>query len=302
MNNSEQIPRLRNYVSAVAHHDKMRAYARGAHIGKKPLGENRRYTRALIQVNAETQDVECTLYGHKVVVYKPNDEIHISLCGFNTPSTREFAYILCGAQVFNKLGSPYIQFNDKVSPIENSKHTMILKDGTIVNAVNDKSYRLNHKAFGEIKKRYTKLREYIAMMSKVVEEVSAEEVESDSDAIRSMAFFDKFTSSKERYTLAMKSMVVGLKPRVEAMVESEDLDEFYHCFKIMAALALPLNFKKEVFYNQGGVFAGDIVKMFDEYLKVVYAKEIFNYEELPPNKLNGNGNKQYIRAHNLYFN
>jgi len=301
MNNSEQMPRLANYDEALAHHDSVKPFKSGEYKGLRPLGKNRRYTRARIAVTQEG-DVQCTLYGHKVVTYKPNNEIHVSLCGYNTPSTREFSYIVCGAAIVPKCGNAYIIYEGKRSSIKNDKDTMILKDGVIVNAVNDHTYLLNRKAFGEIKKRHAELRKYITMMGKVIEEVAVEELEVRDNVVKCMAFFSKFTSGRLHYALTLKDLVCNLKPKIDAMVESGDLGEFYYCFKVMAAMSLPLHFGKEVFMNPGGQYAKDISNVFDEYLKVVYAREIFDCVELPPGVINGNRNKQYIAVHDIYFN
>lgn len=303
MNNSEEMPYLQDYQQALEHYESIKPYKSGEYQGLRPLGKNRRYTRARIAVNNEG-DVQCTLYGHKVVTYKPNGEIHVSLCGYNTPSTREFAWYVCRANMGNHNGGLYIKYHNRTSPVESDKHTMILKQGEIINAISDYTYLLNRKAFNEVKKRYAKLREYFVLMSKVVEEISAVEVnEVDASMTTSGINFSGFVASKSlARTGILRGFMKNIKPRIDAMVEAENLDEYYACFKAIAALTLPFNYHKETFMNQGGCYADNIVKTFDEYLKVVHAKEIFVRGELAPDKMNGNKNKQYIRAHNIYFN
>jgi hypothetical protein len=305
MNNSEQIPYLRTYQEALEHHDSVKPFKSGEFKGLRPLGKNRRYTRARIAVDAETKDVECTLYGHRVVVFKPNDEIHVSMCGWNTPSTREFAWSVCRAYMWNINGGLYIKHHSQTSPVESDSHTMILKQGEILNAVSDRTYMLNRKAFNEVKKRYAKLREYFVLMSKVVEEISVVDINDtvNKGLAQNMNYFANLRSTKNAYyTKMLKGFMVTMKPRIDAMVESENLDEYYECFKSIAALALPFNYRKEVFVNLGGERAEDILKTFDEYLKIVHAKEVFDCKELPSGVINGNKNKQYIKSHNVYFN
>lgn len=304
MNNSEDIPYLHNYQQALEHHDSVKPYKSGEYKGLRPLGKNRRYTRARIEVDGETKDVACTLYGHRVVVFKPNDEIHVSLCGWNTPSTREFAWWTCRANMGNRNGGLYIEYHNHISPVESDSHVMILKQGEILNAVSDSTYLLNRKAFNEVKQRYAKLREYFVLMSKVVEEVSAEDAnELDMSITTAGINFSGFLASRGRAsTGALRGFMKIMKPRIDAMLESENLDEYYACFKAMAALTLPFNYRKEAFINTGGFYADKIVKTFDEYLKVVHAKEVFVKQEMAPDKVNGNKNKQYIKANNIYFN
>lgn len=88
-----KLPSLRTYEEAVAHYEKVKPYNKNSHqSGLRPLG-SRRYSWCLIRKSPDTPcDIELLLYGHKVIIFKPDGNIHINACGYHTPTTLGFMW------------------------------------------------------------------------------------------------------------------------------------------------------------------------------------------------------------------
>jgi hypothetical protein len=88
-----KLPSLRTYEEAVAHYEKIKPYNKNSYqSGLRPLG-SRRYSQCLIRKSPDTPcDIELLLYGHKVIIFKPDGNIHINACGYHTPTTLGFMW------------------------------------------------------------------------------------------------------------------------------------------------------------------------------------------------------------------
>lgn len=88
-----KLPSLRNYEEAVAHYEKIKPYNKNSYqSGMRPLG-SRRYSKCLIRKDPNTScDIELTLFGHKVIIFKPDGNVHINACGYHTPTTLGFMW------------------------------------------------------------------------------------------------------------------------------------------------------------------------------------------------------------------
>lgn len=88
-----KLPSLRTYEEAVAHYEKIKPYNKNSYqSGLRPLG-SRRYSQCLIRKSPDTPcDIELTLFGHKVIIFKPDGNIHINACGYHTPTTLGFMW------------------------------------------------------------------------------------------------------------------------------------------------------------------------------------------------------------------
>jgi hypothetical protein len=291
MNNSEQIERLRTYEGALERYKKAVPYKSGEFKGMRPLGAVRRYTRSLISLEGDV--VVCSLYGHKVVKYMPTGEIKVNMCQYNSASTREFVWNVCGANLYNRRGTLYMQYNDDTTVVESLAQDMVLKDGKILKKVADYTYLMNRRKHNAIKAKYAKFYEYLSMMGKMVEEVKVEDAHTTIDV------------PTLNFHMSNKNAGAFVRP-VKAMLDEatgkEDLDLYYKLFIAFFCISAPFSYKNESFINPGGAYVNQIRYGFLDFISICYAPEVFDRVPLPEDRKNSNDNKRFITAHYRIFN
>jgi len=116
------LPRIHNFTSAERTYSNIEPI-RGTTI--RPLG-NRRAKHYAIEKISDTQ-YACTLYGHRVITYtketKPGEGTlgEISLCGYDTQTTRGFITQVLGTDCYSHKGKTYIEVGEKLLK-ENGKY------------------------------------------------------------------------------------------------------------------------------------------------------------------------------------
>jgi len=110
------LPRIHNFTSAERTYSNIEPI-RGTTI--RPLG-NRRAKHYAIEKISDTQ-YACTLYGHRVITYtketKPGEGTlgEISLCGYDTQTTRGFITQVLGTDCYSHKGKTYIEVGPRAA-------------------------------------------------------------------------------------------------------------------------------------------------------------------------------------------
>ena len=113
------LPRIHNFTSAERTYSNIEPI-RGTTI--RPLG-NRRAKHYAIEKISDTQ-YACTLYGHRVITYtketKPGEGTlgEISLCGYDTQTTRGFITQVLGTDCYSHKGKTYIEVGKRVTEVD----------------------------------------------------------------------------------------------------------------------------------------------------------------------------------------
>jgi len=114
-----RLPRIHNFTSAERTYSNIEPI-RGTTI--RPLG-NRRAKHYAIEKISDTQ-YACTLYGHRVITYtketKPGEGTlgEISLCGYDTQTTRGFITQVLGTDCYSHKGKTYIEVGKRVTEVD----------------------------------------------------------------------------------------------------------------------------------------------------------------------------------------
>jgi hypothetical protein len=110
------LPRIHNFTSAERTYSNIEPI-RGTTI--RPLG-NRRAKHYAIEKISDTQ-YACTLYGHRVITYtketKPGEGTlgEVSLCGYDTQTTRGFITQVLGTDCYSHKGKTYIEVGPRAA-------------------------------------------------------------------------------------------------------------------------------------------------------------------------------------------
>jgi len=160
------LPRIYNFTSAERTYSNIEPI-RGTTI--RPLG-NRRAKHYAIEKISDTQ-YACTLYGHRVITYtketKPGEGTlgEISLCGYDTQTTRGFITQVLGTDCYSHKGKTYIEVGNRVLK-ENGKykvtgayylppnHTLQIRHAEVFNPVPVKKQVLDREITKQLRDKY----------------------------------------------------------------------------------------------------------------------------------------------------
>jgi len=160
------LPRIHNFTSAERTYNNIEPI-RGTTI--RPLG-NRRAKHYAIEKISDTQ-YACTLYGHRVITYtketKPGEGTlgEISLCGYDTQTTRGFITRVLGTDCYSHKGKTYIEIGKRVTEVDGkykvtgayylpSNHTLQIRHAQVFNPVPVKKKVLDREVTKELRDKY----------------------------------------------------------------------------------------------------------------------------------------------------
>lgn len=294
MNNSEQIPRLLNYESALNHFNTVKPFKAGSKKGQKPLGYNRRYIRATIKMADDM--VVCEYYGSPCVIYLPNGEIHINLCSYNTASTREFINICTGICISTKNGIPFAKVGGKFYYMEPQK-ALIVKDNKVLNPIKQMVLKLNRAKMKEVRARYAPFINYCSDIGKVITEIRKEDIDKASDGLDAQS-----PSGTPRLKVivctsnppTIKEYLAEMLNKIEAAQNTNDLSVFYSRFIQLCVSSGAFSYRTNLWgtRNKEG-FDATCLKLFDDILKRVHSKELFDEVEVEEGVAAYNSNAKY---------
>ena len=161
-----RLPRIHNFTSAERTYSNIEPI-RGTTI--RPLGNRRAKHYAIVKIS-DTK-YACTLYGHHVITYtketKPGEGTlgEISLCGYDTQTTRGFITQVLGTDCYSHKGKTYIEVDKRVLK-ENGKyqvtgayylplnHTLQIRHNQVFNPVPVKKQVLNREVTKQLREKY----------------------------------------------------------------------------------------------------------------------------------------------------
>ena len=161
------LPRLINFDWAERTYNNTKPI-RGTEV--RPLGQRRDHKRYAIVKRSDTQYV-CTLHGHPVLSYTketyPGEGtlIEVSLCGFDTRTTRKFISHVLGADCYSHKGKTYIEVGKRSSEVDGKwmvtgayylppNYTMQIRHEQVLNPVPVKKHVLDREATKELREKY----------------------------------------------------------------------------------------------------------------------------------------------------
>lgn len=164
--NLHTLPRVHNFTSAERTYNTIKPI-RGTTI--RPLG-NRRAKHYAIEKISDTQ-YACTLYGHRVITYTkettPGEGTlgEVSLCGYDTVTTRGFITRVLGADCYSRNDKTYIEIGSRVSEVDGrmkvtgayylpAKHTLQIRHGKVLNPVPVTKKVLDREITKELRDKY----------------------------------------------------------------------------------------------------------------------------------------------------
>jgi hypothetical protein len=160
------LPRIHNFTSAERTYSNIEPI-RGTTI--RPLG-NRRAKHYAIEKISDTQ-YACTLYGHRVITYtketKPGEGTlgEISLCGYDTQTTRGFITQVLGTDCYSHKGKTYIEVGKRVTEVDGkykvtgayylpSNHTLQIRHAEVFNPVPVMKQVVDREVTKELRDKY----------------------------------------------------------------------------------------------------------------------------------------------------
>jgi len=162
------LPRIHNFTSAERTYSNIEPI-RGTTI--RPLG-NRRAKHYAIEKISDTQ-YACTLYGHRVITYtketKPGEGTlgEISLCGYDTQTTRGFITQVLGTDCYSHKGKTYIEVGPRAAKDPGTgkyrvtgayylppNHTLQIRHAEVFNPVPVKKKVLDREVTKELRDKY----------------------------------------------------------------------------------------------------------------------------------------------------
>jgi len=316
--NSAGLPRIRSHAEAVARLENTMPYRSGEQKGKKPLGNNRRYKTCRIERIEGTEAIALQLHDSDVVVWYPDDTVQISLCGFDTVSTRQFIWGTTIYDIKHDRGTTYIGVPDPQRgtawyAFHDLEAPLILKGNVVLNPKAESIYKVNIKALKDKRKEFSAFREYIANMGSVLTGIKDEEVNAlmqkgpdfvSGWGINKMKSLNRLvipTVASQYFHRDFKPMerLVAFTTRLKRAQDENDLEFFYNAFILLGASTLHFNSYLRAFianhYSSEDVYIKDtLVKFFDEVIKYVYRDEVFVAEEVPLGKKVSNVNRKYF--------
>lgn len=303
------LPVISSYEMALDVYKTSQPFRSGACKGKRPLGRNRRYVQCLIDKIEGTEAIALQLYDADLVVWYPNGEAHVSMCKWDTVSTRQFIHAVTPFAVANQQGATHLQVKGNWYWFEHSESVLIIKDGEVVNPVQEHVYTVSRKAFAEVRNRFAHFREYVASMGSVLYAIQSSEIDSvqsrwltengqGADRLPlwslptpSNFYFHGRQAPQQRIDLALSIIR-------QAQVDN-DLDKFYQCFVVLGASALryhsPVGGYTVTGWRDCPIAIGNtLLSYFDEMLKHTYKEQIFKRTAVPLGKKISCTNRKYF--------
>lgn len=303
---SAKLPTIHSYAEAVARLEKAVPLRSGEDKGKFPLGENRRYKHCQIAKIEGTQAIALQLYGADVVVWYPDNTVYISLCNFDTFSTRQFIWAVTPFAVQHSRGSTYLSVGpgDQWYKFVDGETPLVIKDNVVQNPVQETVYRLDRKAMAAKRQEFNLFREYVNNMGELSTSISDEEVKRLAEERGGRLERLTLPTSAARYYHGRQKPLEKLAAYmldVKKAQETDDLEAYYKLFIDLGASALTYSLRHRAYiFNahwgkpQAQPINTPMLEFFDEAIKYLYGKEVFKQEAVPIGKKVSNEARKYF--------
>ena len=310
------LPTLHTYEQAKKYYDDVVPLRSGPTKGKRPLGLNRRYRYCQIAHYPETNAIALQLYGSDVVTLFPNGQTHVSLCKYDTVSTRQFIQATTGYGVRYERGTTYLGVDGGWYAFHNAESPLILFDGKVTNPIQEATYKLNRAAMREIQNRYGGFREYVKSMGLMLTGIKDTEVHEVAGFLPNDDRMPLHHSSStqrrlrklvtplatHRYFHGIVKPLEGLKEFLASAEKAQaegDLRMMYGLFVQLGVSSLyyhvNLNSYTRSWHEPEVEIATPMLKYFDEILKHYYKEKIFYTIDLPIGTKSTNTNRKYFK-------
>lgn len=313
---SAGLPRIQNYAQALEHYESVKPFRSGTQRGSKPLGSNRRYKYLTIAQGTD-ESIYLQMCDSNVVTFHKDGHIIVSLCKYDTISTRQFIYATTYFDICHERGQTYLGVHGEWFAFENAAVPIIITpEGKVRNPKQEKIFRVNTKALNTRRKDFAPFREYVKNMGSVL--VGIKETEVVPVAERHRSTFAEFNMLRDirlrRIDLPQDYQVAAHRPsaekylhlflrEVEVAQNKEDLQVYHDMFILLGISALNYSASLHSFivgrywrYALQEVEIGStMLNFFDEILKYVYREEVFEVVEVPIGKKVSNVNRKYFK-------
>jgi len=292
------------YEQVLSHYESVVPYRSGNDKGKRPLGNNRRYTSLQIDKYTETNAVALSLYGKDIVTFFPSGRIEVCLGGYDSVSTRQFITAVTPWSCEIHKGTTYLVTAAGHYVFPNSQYVLILEDSVVLNPQQEVIYLLNRKALNVIRDKYKPFREYVKSMGSITNCITTEEFNAANvpdgwnNREGRVQRLNLPTASVRYYHGVAKPLelihaFVGL---VNDAVSNNDLEKMYHAYMLLGISALDWNYYDDSFKSKDRTspIAKQCLEYFDEILKYVHRDTVFTKDVLPLGKKSSNDNRKYF--------
>lgn len=300
MNNSENMRLLRTYKQALEHYNGVTPLKSGTKKGRRPWGMNRRAIKLLVD-KADCGSLSVKLYENEVLRYRPDGITEFSLCGYNSPSTRDVIYYSTGLRVETKRSQPFLVVGGK-SYLFNKVLEVDCANGVVLNPDVQTVWRLNRKAMTGLRKEFTPFLSYCQAMGSLHTEITKDDLHAAAahidDNVPHPVYGSKLkiveTTGRKQYqtTWEYMSAMVG---KIRKAQEVEDLQEYRARFIQLCASAGFFSWRHHTWHTSQVNFAKPAIDKFCEVLKYVYADKLFTKEVLPVGTGVADTNFKYIK-------
>ena len=282
---------IHSYAEAVATYEDIVPLRSGCNKSLRPLGTNRRYTNCLIHKH-ESGEVALQLYGANVIVWYPDGRVSVSLCNYNTVSTRQF---IRGSSPFDTKfmrGVCYLGYKDKWYPFEDGRERLeFTKDFEIINPKAEVVYKLDRKAFANVRQRYSVFREYVNNMGLITSIITDEQIKSvaDGEANQRISPIVLPTARQMYYhgPNTPRERATQYLAEISKAQRADNLERMYELFVMLGVSSLRYNSYLHGYALSYWNVENDepinevLLKHFDEVLKHIYREEVFTKKEVP---------------------
>jgi hypothetical protein len=232
--------------------------------------------------------------------------VHISICNFNTASTRQFIGVVTPFSVQYSRGTTYLSVNPdgKWYKFVDNETPLVVKDNVVQNPVQEIVYRLDRKAMSAKRQEFNSFREYVNNMGKLTSGITEEEVNRLAKETGDRLDRLVLPTAAARYYHGKQSPLEGLAAYmldVKKAQETDDLTAFYKLFVTLGLSALNYNPSNSAYifgrypkYATPLPIDAQMLEFFDEAIKYLYGKEVFKQEAVPVGKKVSNEARKYF--------
>lgn len=296
--NSVDMPIIMGYEEGVRIHDSIVPYRSGSERGRRPLGKNRRYKECLIEHDKEEGVVIARLYDYPVLKYWKDGTIDVCLF-YDSATTRQFIF---GASRFStkvvRSQTYLLTPNGEAFKFKGNTHVLSFDaDYRCKNPETDFRYKLNRKAYAEVKERYRGFTEYVKHMLLVVDRLTDQDVHAMTGAEK----LQKITLPSARPYFHVPNVTKGKRELLadyvktwEAIGKEDNLEKLYVEFVRVFVSAVRYNWYHKEWRFENGETKDKLIEFIHEALKYYHAEEVFTREEVAQGTLVDNANRKYF--------
>lgn len=202
MYHGDNLPRLSTFKEALAWYQSRQPYKRGRSKGLRPLGENRRYDRSLINVltdaNGNVGSVILSFHTCPVITFYPDDSVVLKHGSWETIGTMDFINTVLRGR-FNRYQSEVAAYSDKgttkLAGITRRRGKLYFCDGSPANGehrfesvlklgvynevtggASEYEWTLNKEMMARVRKHYAEFTEYLTYYAQMVDTRLASEI------------------------------------------------------------------------------------------------------------------------------